>query len=206
MSSPLSPELLNQLGSCRSFPLRSYFINRLYSAAILVMFVLHTGTTAAGSSDRQATGDIITGLLPLAAFGTAFFKGDIEGEKQWLRDTVINEVLNTSLTRAFNNTSLGERPNGGPYSFPSGHAMFVFAQAGFLQERYGWSYGAPALVLATAVSYIRVDIDKHHWRDVIVGGVLGYGVALLTVTPLNAIHLAPIIGPDWLGIRFERSF
>jgi len=29
---------------------------------------------------------------------------------------------------------------------------------------------------------------------------------LLTVTPLNAIHLAPIIGPDWLGIRFERSF
>jgi membrane-associated phospholipid phosphatase len=56
------------------------------------------------------------------------------------------------------------------------------------------------------VSYIRVDIDKHHWRDVIVGGALGYGVALLTVTPLNAVHLAPIIGPDWLGIRFQRSF
>ena len=206
MSSPLSPELFNQFSSCRSFPLKNVFLNRLYSAAILVMFVFHTGMAAAGSSERQATGDIITGLLPVAAFGTAFFKGDIEGEKQWLRDTVINEVQNTILTRAFNNTSLGERPNGGPYSFPSGHASFVFAQAGFLQERYGWSYGAPALVLATAVCYIRVDIDKHHWRDVIVGGALGYGVALLTVTPLNAIHLAPIIGPDWLGIRFERSF
>ena len=181
-------------------------MNRLYSVAILVMLVLHTGTAAAGSSERQATGDLITGLLPVAAFGTAFFKGDIEGEKQWLRDTGINEVLNLTLTRAFNNTSLGERPNGGPYSFPSGHAMFVFSQAGFLQERYGWKYGAPALVAATAVSYIRVDIDKHYWRDVIVGGALGYGVALLTVTPLKAVHLAPIIGPDWLGIRFERSF
>jgi membrane-associated phospholipid phosphatase len=180
-------------------------MNRLYSAAILAMFVLHTGTAAAGSSEQQA-GDIITELLPLAAFGTAYFKGDREGEKQWLRDTVINEVLNTSLVLAFNETSLGKRPNGGPYSFPSGHAGFVFAQAGFLQERYGWTYGAPALVLATAVSYIRVDIRKHHWRDVIAGGALGYGVALLTVTPLNAIHLAPIIGPDWLGIRYERSF
>ncbi len=180
-------------------------MNRLYSAAILVMFALHTGTAAASGSERQA-GDIITELLPLAAFGTAYFKGDSEGEKQWLRDTVINEVLNTSLSRVFNETSLGKRPNGGPYSFPSGHAGFVFAQAGFLQERYGWEYGAPALVLATAVSYIRVDIGKHHWRDVIAGGALGYGVALLTVTPLNAIHLAPIIGPDWLGIRYERSF
>ena len=181
---------------------------RLYSAAILAMFVLHVGTAAAASSrsELQTTGDIITELLPLAAFGTAYFKGDREGEKQWLRDTVVNEVLNTSLVLGFNQTSLGKRPNGGSNSFPSGHAGFVFAQAGFLQERYGWEYGAPALVLATAVSYIRVDIRKHHWRDVIAGGALGYGVALLTVTPLNAIHLAPIIGPDWLGIRYERSF
>jgi membrane-associated phospholipid phosphatase len=179
-------------------------LNRLYSAAILAMFVLHVGTAAA--ANLQEKGDIITEILPLAAFGTAYFKGDSEGEKQWLRDTVLNEVLESSLVLAFNHTSLGTRPNGGPYSFPSGHAAFAFSQAGFLQERYGWKYGAPALVLATAVSYIRVDIGKHHWRDVIVGGALGYSVALFTVTPLNAIHLAPIIGPHWLGIRYERSF
>lgn len=182
-------------------------MNRLYSAAILAMFVLHVGDAAASSkSNLQANGDIITELLPLAAFGTAYFKGDSEGEKQWLRDTVINEVLNSSLVLAFNHTSLGTRPNGGHYSFPSGHAAFAFSQAGFLQERYGWTYGAPALVLATAVSYIRVDVGKHHWRDVIVGGALGYSVAMVTVTPLNAMHLAPIIGPHWLGIRYERSF
>ena len=206
MRFPLNPGTFKQFGPSKSFPLRCVFMNRLYPVAILVMLVLHTGTAAAGSSERQATGDIITGLLPLAAFGTAFFKGDIEGEKQWLLDTVLHEVLYTGLVLGFNETSLGKRPDGGSYSFPSGHAGFVFAQAGFLQERYGWSYGAPALVAATAVSYIRVDIDKHHWRDVIAGGALGYGCAWLTVTPLNALHLAPIIGPDWMGIRYERSF
>jgi membrane-associated phospholipid phosphatase len=180
-------------------------MNGLCAVAIMVMFVLNAGTAAAGSRELQA-GDIITELMPVAAFGIAFFKGDIEGEKQWLRATVINEVINTGLTLAFNETSLGERPDGDPYGFPSGHAGFVFAQAGFLQERYGWRYGAPALVLASAVSYIRVNEDKHYWRDVIAGGAMGYGFAMLTVTPLNAIHLAPIIGPDWLGIRYERSF
>jgi hypothetical protein len=183
-------------------------MKRLYSAAILAMFVLHDGTPAAAPSKRtlQTDGDIITDFLPLAALGTAYFKDDKEGQKQWLRATVLNEVLNTSAVLIFNQTSLGKRPNGGPYSFPSGHAGFVFAQAGFLQERYGWEYGAPALVLAATVGYIRVDIRKHHWRDVIAGGALGYGVAMLTVTPLNAIHLAPVIGPDWMGIRWQRSF
>jgi membrane-associated phospholipid phosphatase len=83
---------------------------------------------------------------------------------------------------------------------------FVFSQAGFLQERYGWKYGVPALAMATAVSYIRVREDKHHWRDVVAGGALGYGVAMITVTPTKATQIAPIIGPHWLGIRFSRSF
>jgi len=182
-------------------------MNRLYSFAILAMFVLHAGTAAAADSRKlQTQGDIITALLPMVAFGTAYFKDDSEGEKQWLRGTVLHEVLYAVLIPIFDQTSLGKRPNGDSHSFPSGHAGFAFAQAGFLQERYGWWYGAPALVLAATVSYIRVDIGKHHWRDVIAGGALGYGSALLTVTPQKATHLAPIIGPDWMGIRYERSF
>ena len=180
-------------------------MKRLYSAAILVMFILHTGTAAASSGERMA-GDVITELLPLAALGTAYLRGDGEGKRQWFHDTVLHEVLYSGLVVGFNQTSLGKRPNGGNYSFPSGHTGFAFAQAGFLQERYGWGYGGPALVLASAVAYIRVDVGKHHWRDVIAGAALGYGSAWLTVTPLNGTHLAPTIGPDWMGIRYERSF
>jgi membrane-associated phospholipid phosphatase len=173
---------------------------------------LHTSTAAADSAANVLAGDVVTGLFPVVALATVWIKHDGEGGKQWLRDTAINEILNTSLRVAFNSTSWGERPlqegqtEGGPYGFPSGHAGFVFCQAAFLQERYGWKFGVPALVLASAVSYVRVREDKHHWRDVIAGGALGYGVALLTVTPYGATKIAPIVGPDWLGIRFERSF
>ncbi len=180
-------------------------MKRFYSAVILAIFVLHAGTAAASSRELQV-GDYITELMPVVALGVVLVKGDKEGGKQWLRATVINEVVNSALTLGFNETSWGERPNGDRYSFPSGHAGFVFAQAGFLQERYGWKYGVPALLLASTVSYIRVDEDKHYWRDVIAGGAIGYGIAMLTVTPLKALHLAPIIGPKWLGIRYERSF
>ena len=56
-------------------------MNRLYSFAILAMFVLHAGMAAAEDSSKlQTQGDIITVLLPLAAFGTAYFKDDSEGK------------------------------------------------------------------------------------------------------------------------------
>jgi membrane-associated phospholipid phosphatase len=177
-------------------------------SSVIVLMVLGLHGTLAGAADAQTlrAGDIATVLFSLVTFGIAYAKDDIEGEKQWLRDLGVNEVLNTGLRVAFNGTSWGKRPDGASYGFPSGHAGFVFSQAGFLQERYGWKYGVPALAMATAISYIRVREDKHHWRDVIAGGALGYGVAMITVTPIKATQIAPIIGPHWLGIRFSRSF
>ena len=181
-------------------------IRRFLTVVLLAFAGAHCSDAAAVNSTDVLAGDIVTGILPVVAFGTAWLKDDHEGEVEWLRDTVESEVLVSSLRLAFGNSSWGRRPNGGKYGFPSGHAGFVFSQAGFMQERYGWKYGVPSLIAATAVSYIRVREDKHRWRDVIVGGGLSYGVSLLTVTPYGATHLAPIVGPDWLGIRFERSF
>jgi hypothetical protein len=56
------------------------------------------------------------------------------------------------------------------------------------------------------VAWVRVDNRDHHWRDVVAASALGYGVAKLFVTPENATHLAPVIGPDFLGLRWERSW
>ena len=181
-------------------------MRRLMFAVLLAASSLFPGVAAARENNDLLAGDAMTVVLPVVAFGVAYVKDDAEGEKQWLRDTVIDAALTSGLRFAFNYTSLGRRPNGGNYGFPSGHASFVFSQAAFLQERYGWKFGVPALAVATAVSVIRVHEDKHHVRDVVVGGALAYGVALLTVTPYHAIQLAPIVGPDFLGIRFGRSF
>ncbi len=183
-------------------------MRKLYlSAVVVTMLGLHSGTAAAAYDNNTVlAGDIATGLLPVAALSVVYFKDDGEGWRQWLRSTVVNEIVNTGLRGAFNGTSWGKRPNGGSYGFPSGHAGFVFSQAAFLQDRYGWEYGVPAFAVATAVSYIRVHEDKHHWRDVIAGAVLSIGISKLFVTPEDATHLAPIIGPDFFGMRWERSF
>jgi membrane-associated phospholipid phosphatase len=176
------------------------------AGAILFTLAFGSGPAAAREKNDVLAGDIATGLMPIFAFGTAWLKDDTEGEKEWLRSTAADEVIITALRVGFNQTSLGKRPNGNGYGFPSGHAGFLYSQSAFLQYRYGWKYGVPAFVVATAINTIRVREDKHYWRDVIAAGGVSYGISLLFVTPDDATYIAPIVGPDWLGIRFERSF
>lgn len=177
----------------------------MLSAMITILGLCSTAATA-GNGPNVVASDILTAVVPLTGLAVAYFKDDTEGEKEWLRNTGVNQVLTTALRIGFNETSLGERPNGHPYGFPSGHQAFITSGAAFLGERYGWKWGTPAYMAAAYVAYVRVDEDKHHWRDVLASGALAYGMALVTVTPENATYLAPIIGPDFLGLRWERSF
>lgn len=179
-----------------------YLLVFLISAAL----VLPAAAATSNYGPELAATDILTAVVPLTGLAVAYFTDDIEGEKQWLRNTGVNQVLVTALRVGFNETSLGERPNGHSYGFPSGHVAFVMSGATFLGQRYGWQWGIPAFLAASYVAYVRVDQDKHHWRDVIAAGALSYGAALLTVTPEKATYLAPIIGPDFLGLRWQRSF
>jgi hypothetical protein len=167
-------------------------------------------TLAAASGDDYTTdelaADLITGTLPVVSFAIAHYKDDGDGEGQFFRSNAASLVLNTTLRVAFNETSWGERPNGNRYAFPSGHVGFVTTQAAFLQQRFGWKYGLPAYALAGYVAWVRVDTDHHRWRDVIAAAALSEVVARLWVTPHDAVHVAPLVGPEWLGVRFERSF
>jgi membrane-associated phospholipid phosphatase len=167
---------------------------------------LFAATAAAGDGPDIVATDILTAVVPLTGLAVAYFTDDTEGQKQWLRNTGVNQVLTSALRLGFNETSLGKRPNGNGYGFPSGHVAFVMSGATFLGERYGWKWGTPAYMAAAYVAYVRVDEDKHHWRDVIAAGALAYGVALLTVTPEKPSYLAPVIGPGFLGLRWQRSF
>lgn len=188
--------------------MRMIMTRYLLVSLMVAALALSANPTMAGSdygNDELAT-DILTAAVPLTGLAVAYITDDTEGQKQWLRNTGVNQVLITSLRLGFNETSLGERPNGHEYGFPSGHVGFVMSGATFLGERYGWKWGTPAYLAAAYVAYVRVDDDHHHWRDVIAAGALAYGVARLTVTPENATYLAPVIGPDFLGLRWQRSF
>jgi len=178
----------------------------LFVFTIMALIGLCAATAVAENKTNIVATDILTGVVPLTGLGVAYFTNDTEGQKQWLRNLCVNQVLTSGLRLAFNETSLGERPNGSEYGFPSGHVAAVMAGATFLDKRYGWKWGAPAYAASAYIAYVRVDEEQHHWRDVIASGVLAYGVAMLTVTPENATHLAPVIGPDFIGLRWGRSF
>lgn len=177
--------------------------NILRATCLLLGFGLAVPAQAA---ERELPGDIVTGLLPLTALGITWFKDDTEGTKQLLRSTGASLVVVNGLRLALKDTDWAERPNGSPYGFPSGHIGFVMPSAAFLDDRYGWKYGLPAYAATTYVAWVRVDTDHHRWRDVIASAAVSYGLSKLFVTPQNATHIAPVIGPDWLGLRWERSF
>jgi hypothetical protein len=82
----------------------------------------------------------------------------------------------------------------------------VVSSAAFLQDRYGWQYGVPAYLLSGYVAYVRVDTEHHRWRDIIAGAALSYGVSKLYVTPQHATQIAPVVGPDYLGMSWKRSW
>ena len=174
---------------------------------LVAVLGLYTARPAAAKSDQVIATDILAGAVPLTGLAVAYFTDDTEGQKQWLRNIGVNQPLTWVLWPIFNQTSLGKRPNGDPRnSFPSGHVSLVMSGATFLDRRYGWKWGAPAYAAAACVAYVRVDERKHHWRDVIASGVMSYGVARLFVTRENATYLAPIIGPDFVGLRWGRSY
>lgn len=186
-------------------PMRNFMTRSLLICLLLLALALPATPAKALEADLFAT-DLLTAIIPLTGLAVAHFSDDDEGEKQWWRNTLENQVVTTTLRVGFNETSWGERPNGSDYSFPSGHVATVVSGAAFLDRRYGWKWGLPAYLASTYVAYVRVDDDKHRWRDAIAGAAVGYGVAWLTVTPENATSLAPIVGPDFLGLRWQRSY
>ena len=175
------------------------------SAAIAIMLGLHSGTAAAAVKPEFPANVVMVGV-PIAAYFIAGSKDDDEGQGQLLRSVAAGVVAHALLSVAFNYTSWGERPNGSGHAFPSGHVTLVTSGAAFLQDRYGWRYGLPAYAAVLYVADVRVETGHHSWRDVIGAVALGWGVSKFFVTPQNATHIAPVIGPHFLGFRWERSF
>ena len=178
----------------------------LRTAVTLLLLLVTVLTTSNARAASAISGHIVMSAVPVTALALAYFKDDQEGEKQFVRNLLANQLLNSVLRLGFNFTDWGERPNGGDFGFPSGHVAFAGAGASFLQERYGWRYGVPAWLATGYVAWVRVDNNDHHWRDVVAASVLAYGIGKLFVTPENATHIAPVIGPEWIGLRWERSW
>ena len=107
-----------------------------------------------------------------------------------LQAQLVNGVLTQTVKYAVNRT----RPDGGRYSFPSGHASATFATATVLTRQCGWRIGVPVLAMAGYVAASRLSENQHFASDVIFGAGIGIvsgrsmtirkTTIALTVTPM----------------------
>ncbi|HEY9544615.1 MAG TPA: phosphatase PAP2 family protein [Solimonas sp.] len=157
----------------------------------------------------RAAGDIFQILNPLIATGVTLYKGDYLGTKQYAYNFATTFAATEVLKYGFDHTAWGERPNGGRESFPSGHTSAACSAAAFISDRYGWQYSLPLYGTALFTGYSRVDEHFHHWRDVIAGCALAYGVSKLITTPYSASHqfsLSPMVDHDTYGLQLRVVF
>lgn len=146
-------------------------------AIVLVMFA---GAQHAWAGDGvQTAGSVLNATLIGAAAAATLGHHDGVGARQLAISLGVTWGATLALKRLVNET----RPNGGAYSFPSGHSSSSFAPAEFLRRRYGWTWGVPAYAAAVFVAYSRVESHMHYTHDVIAGAALGVAASAIFTTP-----------------------
>jgi len=138
------------------------------------------------------------------AFGTyALGRVQHSARVSWLgADLVRAQLVNTALTQGIKFVVQRDRPDGGRYSFPSGHTSATFATATVLQRHLGWKAGVPAYAVSAYAAASRLPENKHYLSDVIFGAAIGV-VSGRTVTVGHGkvqFAVSPLAGPLGGGI------
>jgi len=155
----------------------------------------------AGDSIEKA-GDVLSILLPATGAGLTLGFRDGQGAVQFVESTALTLGVTYGLKYAVDE----ERPNGGSYSFPSGHTSISFSSAEFIRKRYGWGYGVPAYVAASFVAYSRVESGQHYTHDVIAGAVIGIVSSYVFTTPFIGLQIQPDTDGRYWGVRLSGNW
>ncbi|MDD3126171.1 MAG: phosphatase PAP2 family protein [Candidatus Izemoplasmatales bacterium] len=120
---------------------------------------------------------------------------------------VLNSVIKIAIKRVRPFDAFPEQINNwrgetaGGYSFPSGHtqgAASVFGSAAVWIKKRWLSIAATVIIIMVAIS--RMYLGAHYLTDVIVGGLLGIGIAFLIhylfkkIANRNRIYITTMIG------------
>lgn len=163
---------------------------------LLVLLATPQLSAPVRADDDQFAHKATQSLLPfLAVSEAAVYFGDGKHEAvQGIKAVVATTLITEGLKRAVGE----ERPDHSNHSsFPSGHASAAFAMATTLAEYHPnkkWlAYGA-----ASAISWSRVELNRHYWHDVVAGAALGY----FTARKFTGKHVSLAPG----GVAFQAKF
>jgi len=166
-----------------------------------IAIVLLAGVPRVWAGDGiQTAGSVLNGALIGAAMAATLGHHDAAGAKQLAISMAVTWSATQLLKRAINEG----RPNGGQYSFPSGHSSSSFASAEFMRRRYGWKWGAPAYAAAAFVAYSRVESKMHYTKDVVAGAALGIGTSFIFAKPRHGWNASAAGDTRGLQITFTR--
>ena len=134
----------------------------------------------------EKSGDILEIVLPVTAFASTFiWKDQQKAPMQFIKAMGTSFVITHAIKRLINK----QRPNGGNYSFPSGHTSAAFTGAAFIERRYGLRAGIPTYLLASYVGWTRIESNYHDKWDVLGGAIIGIGSAYLFTKPFKNTDL-----------------
>jgi len=144
--------------------------------------------TAAILSDL-VTPLVIAGELSLMAGGRRGKLEATQGAKALAATAFATELLKLTVRE--------KRPEGNSRdSFPSGHTSEAFAMA-TVWSAYHPKQAWLAYTTAAAIGWSRVEQNKHTWKDVVAGALLGHFIA----KHFTNEHL--YAGPGGLGVQYR---
>jgi len=138
------------------------------------------------------------GTLTAAAGGLAV-AGLLRHNQDWtragselLRSMAYTGAVVTALKLGVRRT----RPNGGRYSFPSGHTAVAFAVMPILAHRFGLTFGVPAAALAVSTGLGRLEDRKHFLSDVIFGAGIGTAIGMAIASERGTCDPDEVSAPE----------
>ena len=162
------------------------------SKLLLAVSIALLSCQAQALDSMTRNGNLIAMGLPAFAAGISFLNDDTEGVVQLIK----SEAVTLGIVEVLKSSTHQMRPDGSDNkSFPSAHAAVAFSAAQYMQMKGGWEYGAPAYLAASYVAYARVDVRKHHWRDVAAGA----GTGMLTTYYFTEANSDRRLGMSWTG-------
>jgi hypothetical protein len=100
-------------------------------------------------------------------------------------DLAVSFLVTSALTISLKYGIDRKRPNGAPYSMPSGHTSGAFSSVPVIWHHLGWQTGLAFGSISTLTALARIEDNKHYTSDVVAGATLGLVVGRLVIARRN---------------------